>query len=390
MKPSTRSLVRRGFLALFTVCVLGHQPVWASRDSPSIVLTPIIERGLERPVYLTHAGDGSGRLFIVEQPGRIRVVRDGRLLERPFLDIADRVRASGEQGLLGMAFHPRYTQNGRYVVNYVRATDGMTVIAEFRVSPDPDRSATAEKILLAIAQPYPNHKGGMVEFGPDGLLYIGMGDGGSAGDPENRAQNGDDLLGKMLRIDVDQGSPYAIPSDNPFKNGDGRPEIYATGLRNPWRFSFDPPSGELWVADVGQNEWEEIDVVRRGDNLGWRVMEGAHCFRPRLFCNKDGLVEPVFEYVHERRRCSITGGYVYRGARLPTLRGAYLYGDYCSGEIFSFRRGRSTTGDPPDVLLKTTMGISSFGLDQSGELYVVDHHAGAVFRLSGADAAASP
>ncbi len=359
----------------------GCPPAEASQDFPAVSLEPVVAEGLERPVFVTHAGDGTGRLFIVEQPGRIRVVQDGRLLETPFLDITERVRHAGEQGLLGLAFHPAYKQNGRFFVNYVRASDRSTIIAEFRVSAQPDRATPTEKILLTVAQPYPNHKGGMVEFGPDGMLYIGLGDGGSAGDPENRAQNREELLGKMLRVDVDHGDPYAIPADNPFKGGKGRPEIFATGLRNPWRFSFDPVSGELWVGDVGQNEWEEIDVVRRGDNLGWRVMEGAHCYRPRFLCAKDGFVAPVFEYAHEHRRCSITGGYVYRGTRIPDLHDAYLYGDYCSGEIFGFRRDHTPAEGQPAVLLNTGKGISSFGLDQAGELYVIDHSGGAVFRL---------
>jgi glucose/arabinose dehydrogenase len=360
---------------------MGNLPVEASREVPAVLLEPVVAGGLERPVFVTHAGDGTGRLFIIEQPGRIRVVRDGRLLETPFLDITERVRHAGEQGLLGLAFHPAYKQNGRFFINYVRVSDRSTVIAEFRVSAQPDRAAPAEKILLTVAQPYPNHKGGMLDFGPDGLLYIGLGDGGSAGDPENRAQNPGELLGKILRVDVDHGDPYAIPADNPFKGGQERPEIFATGLRNPWRFSFDPASGELWAGDVGQNEWEEIDVVHRGDNLGWRVMEGAHCYRPRFFCSKDGFVAPVFEYAHERRRCSITGGYVYRGSRIPDLYGAYVYGDFCSGEIFVFRRDRASADDPPTVLLRTGKALSSFGRDHAGELYVMDHAGGAVFRL---------
>lgn len=353
----------------------------ASREVPAVLLEPVVAGGLERPVFVTHAGDGTGRLFIIEQPGRIRVVRDGHLLKVPFLDISDRVQHAGEQGLLGLAFHPAYKQNGRFFVNYVRASDRSTVIAEFQVSAQPDRAAPAEKVLLTVAQPYPNHKGGMLEFGPDGLLYIGLGDGGSAGDPENRSQNPDELLGKILRVDVDHGDPYTIPADNPFKGGKGRPEIFAIGLRNPWRFSFDPQSGDLWVGDVGQNDWEEIDVVHRGDNLGWRVMEGAHCYRPRFLCSKDGFVAPVFEYAHEHRRCSITGGYVYRGSRIPDLHGAYVYGDFCSGEIFVFRLDRDAPDGPPVVLLRTGKAISSFGRDQAGELYVMDHAGGAVFRM---------
>jgi glucose/arabinose dehydrogenase len=296
------------------------------------------------------------------------------LLASPFLDISDRVRHAGEQRLLGLAFHPAYAGNGRFFVNYVRRSDGMTVIAEFRASPNPNVSQAGERILLTVAQPYPNHKGGMVEFGPDGFLYVALGDGGSAGDPGNRGQNKNELLGKILRIDVDHGMPYEIPNDNPFVGGGGRPEVFAYGLRNPWRFSFDRRTGELWAADVGQDEWEEIDIVKRGGNYGWRVMEGTHCFKPRDGCARDGLIPPVAEYAHEKGRCSITGGYVYRGARLPSLDGAYLYGDYCSGEIFALAGGRQHT------LLKTELAIASFGQDQDGELFVVGH-GGSIHRL---------
>ena len=231
-----------------------------------------------------------------------------------------------------------------------------------------------ERILLTVAQPYPNHNGGMVEFGPDGFLYIALGDGGSACDPGNRGQNKNELLGKLLRIDVDHGSPYAIPSDNPFAAGGGRPEIFAYGLRNPWRFSFDRQTGELWAADVGQHLWEEIDIVKRGGNYGWRVMEGAHCFLPREGCVRGDLIQPVSEYGHDKGRCSITGGYVYRGSRLPALRGAYVYGDYCSGEIFALVEGKQ------QLLLKTNLAIASFGQDHDGELFVVDH-GGSIHRL---------
>lgn len=348
--------------------------VRAEQPLPSIVLEPVVSDGLHHPVYVTHAGDGSGRLFVVEQPGRIRIVQQGRMREQPFLDVTDRVRYGGEQGLLGLAFHPAYKQNGRFVVNYVRRSDGSTVIAELQVSSNPDRSQTVEKQLLVVAQPYPNHKGGMVEFGPDGFLYIALGDGGSGGDPGNRGQNRNELLGKLLRIDVDRGTPYAVPRDNPFASGGGRPEIFAYGLRNPWRFSFDRQTGELWAADVGQNAWEEIDIVKRGGNYGWRILEGSHCFLPRDGCDRDGLIPPVAEYAHDKGRCSITGGYVYRGSRLPALRGAYLYGDFCSGEIFVFANGTQRT------LLSTDLQIASFGQDRDGELYVVGH-GGTIHRI---------
>ncbi|MGH7259879.1 MAG: PQQ-dependent sugar dehydrogenase [Nitrospiraceae bacterium] len=352
----------------------GPPTVQAAQPAPAVAVETLVAEGLEHPLYVTHAGDGSGRLFGVEQPGRIRIIQQGRLLDAPFLDISDRVRHAGEQGLLGLAFHPAYKTNGRYVINYVRQSDGMTVIAEFRASSNPNVSQVGERILLTVAQPYPNHKGGMVEFGPDGFLYVALGDGGSGGDPGNRGQNRNELLGKLLRIDVDRGTPYAIPDDNPFAAGGGRPEIFAYGLRNPWRFSFDRQTGELWAADVGQNAWEEIDVVKRGGNYGWRVMEGTHCFLPRDGCARDGLIPPVAEYGHDKGRCSITGGYVYRGSRLPALRGAYLYGDFCSGEIFALVEGTQ------QILLTTGLRIASFGQDQDGELYVVGH-GGTIHRI---------
>ena len=349
----------------------------------AIELTPIVTDGLRNPLYVTHAGDGSGRLFVLEQPGRIRIVENGRLRETPFLDISSRVRSGGEQGLLGLAFHPDYRRNGRFIINYNRDSDGATVLAEYRVADNPNLARQAEKLLMVVPQPYANHNGGMVAFGPDGFLYIARGDGGAGGDPGNRAQNRQELLGKILRIDVDQGTPYAIPGDNPFAAGGGRPEIFAYGLRNPWRFSFDRKTGELWAGDVGQDDWEEIDLVRQGANYGWRVMEGNHCFSPSVGCLASGLAPPVAEYRNERPRCSITGGYVYRGTRVPGLVGTYVYGDYCSGEVFGLSRVvQSAAGvlNTPRVLLSTRLKISSFGEDQDGELYVVGH-AGTVHRI---------
>lgn len=330
--------------------------------------------GLDNPVYVTHARDE--RLFVVEQPGRIRLAEGRRLLAMPFLDITARVRSGAEQGLLGLAFHPRYRANGRFFVDYTRRPDGATVVAEYTVSSDPNVATPSEKMLLLVAQPYVNHNGGMIEFGPDGFLYIALGDGGAGGDPHNRAQDRHDLLGKILRIDVDRGSPYAIPPDNPFAAGGGRPEIFAWGLRNPWRFSFDRQQGDLWAGDVGQHSWEEVDIIRRGGNYGWRIREGAHCYRPSAGCKTDGLEDPVAEYANGRGRCSVIGGYVYRGRSLPALAGTYVYGDYCSGEIFGLVNGASRP------LLASGLSISSFGEDQAGELYVVDMKGG-IHRLAG-------
>ena len=346
----------------------------AQTNNRIIALEPLLTRGLDDVVYVTHARDGSARLFVLEQEGRVRILSNGALLERPFLDITDRVRSGGERGLLGLAFHPRYARNGRYFVNYTRKPDGATVVAEYRVSADANRSGGSERVLLSIDQPYSNHNAGMIEFGADGYLYIATGDGGAGGDPGNRSQDGSTLLGKMLRIDVDRGEPYGIPADNPFNGREARPEIYAMGLRNPWRFSFDRETGDLWAADVGQNAWEEIDVVKSGGNYGWRIMEGSHCFNPRTDCNREGLELPVAEYFQEEGRCSVTGGYVYRGAAIPALVGTYVFGDYCSGEIFGLRDGKQ------QVLLSTGLDIASFGEDASGELYVV-HLDGEIYRI---------
>jgi len=336
--------------------------------------------GLEAPLYVTHAGDRSGRLFVVEQAGRIRIISDGRLLARPFLDISARVISGGEMGLLSVAFHPRFAANGRFFVNYT-ANGGRlrTVIAEYRVSADdPNVASRTERVLLTIDQPYRNHNGGLNLFGPDGMLYIGMGDGGSGGDPHNNGQRLDTLLGKMLRIDVDGGTPYRVPPDNPFVGRAGaRGEIWAYGLRNPWRFSFDRADGRLFLADVGQNAWEEIDLIERGGNYGWRIMEGAHCFQPQTGCDRTGLALPIAEYGREGG-CSVTGGHLYRGSRIRDLVGRYLFADYCAGRfwVLSEASGRWTMS----TLLESGLRVSSFGEDQDGELYVVDH-GGAIYRI---------
>ena len=336
---------------------------------PSFALTTIHSEGLSKPLFLTFSTDQSGRLFVVEQNGRILILDKKGLLTAPFLDISSLLSTGGERGLLGLAFHPNFSQNGRYFLNYTREPDGATVIAEYRVSSNPNRSETQEKVLLVIPQPYGNHNGGMVAFGLDGYLYIGTGDGGAGGDPGNRAQNPSDLLGKILRIDVDGGSPYGIPSTNPFSKEGGQPEIFALGFRNPWRFSFDRKTGELWVADVGQNSWEEINLVKVGENHGWRLMEGNHCYNPSEGCRQGrNLTLPVTEYANEVPRCSVIGGYVYRGSEVPSLQGTYLFGDYCSGEIFGFRDGSH------QVLMDTDLQITSFGEDERGELYVINHN----------------
>jgi glucose/arabinose dehydrogenase len=326
-------------------------------------------------VDVQHAGDGSGRLFVVEQPGRIRIVENGQLLETPFLDITDRVNDGGnEQGLLGLAFHPNYEQNGFFYVNYTRG-GGDTVIARFQVTGNPNLAdPNSSTQLLEIEQPFPNHNGGVLAFGPDGYLYIGSGDGGSAGDPFGNGQSLNTLLGKVLRIDVDNGDPYAIPPDNPFGN-----EIWAYGLRNPWRMSFDSATGDLWIGDVGQGTWEEIDLYPFGApgglNFGWVIFEGSH---PYGGSNATGLTMPVSEYNHTEGGCSVTGGYVYRGA-MSEWQGIYLYGDYCTGFIW----GLIPFGDgwQAQRLYASGLSISSFGVDETNELYVADL-GGAVYRLT--------
>lgn len=331
-----------------------------------------VANGLSHPVFVGHAGDGTERLFIVEQDGIIRVLQPGQPTPTTFLDIRSRISAIGEQGLLGLAFHSQYTANGRFFVFYTRAGDGTIVIAEYRVSADPNIADATERVLLTIPHPiHTNHNGGMLAFGFDSYLYVGVGDGGGGNDEPNNAQNIDVLLGKILRIDVDQPAPgalYSSPPDNPFVNAPGRDEIFAFGFRNPWRYSFDRTTGEAWIGDVGQDEREEIDrSLVKGGNYGWRIYEGFHCtgLGPSL-CNPSDYIDPLIDYSHTRGRCSVTGGYVYRGSRGTLPAGVYVYGDFCSGEIFV------TNGDTEAVLMYTAMNISSFGEDEQGELYVVD------------------
>ena len=355
----------------------------ASLLMPQVQLQLLVA-GLAQPVYITHAGDGSGRLFIVEQGGVIRIFKNGSLLTTPFLNITSRVISGGEQGLLSVAFHPNYETNGRFFVNYTApggGAAGQSIIAEYRVSAaNPDVADNTERVLLAIPDPFSNHNGGLNKFGPDGFLYIGLGDGGSGGDPQNNGQRLDTLFGKVLRINVDGAQPYAIPSDNPFVGTTGaRGEIWAYGLRNPWRFSFDPCNNRLFLADVGQNAWEEVDLIQRGGNYGWRIMEGPVCFNPPSGCSTTGLQMPIGSYDHGQG-CSVTGGYVYRGTASPILIGRYLFADYCSGRLWELRE----TG--PNVwamrqLAQTGLTISSFGEGEDRELYIV-HHAGSIYRVT--------
>lgn len=333
--------------------------------------------GLQSPIGIANAGDGSGRLFIIEQAGVIRMVENGQLSNQSFLNIKDRVGANGsERGLLGLTFHPKYKENGYFYVNYT-GKDGNSVISRFQASGNTADPAS-EKKLLGVAQPYPNHNGGSVAFGPDGYLYLGFGDGGSGGDPLGNGQSTHTLLGKILRIDVDKGDPYASPADNPFAGGGGEPEIWAYGLRNPWRFSFDSATGDLYIADVGQNQWEEIDFLAAGSpgsaNFGWNMMEGSHAYNGS---DSEAYIAPVAEYSHNDG-CSVTGGYVYRGVALPEWQGVYFYGDYCSGTIWGLYQGAN--GWIANELFKTSANISSFGVDENGEIYFSDY-GGEILRL---------
>lgn len=327
------------------------------------------------PVFLT-APAGDARLFVVEKRGTIRVVKQGTTLAAPFLDLTARVSSGGEQGLLGLAFHPGYASNGLFVVNYTE-TGGATRVALYRVGADPDRADPAsEQIILSSSQPFSNHNGGMVAFGPDGHLYIGTGDGGSGGDPQGNGQRLNTLLGKLLRVAVSATGQVSVPPDNPFISRQGAaPEIWSLGLRNPWRFSFDRATGDLYIGDVGQNQHEEIDAVTgpgagRGLNFGWNVMEGLACFNASS-CNQQGLTLPVLDYPRADG-CSVTGGYVYRGAAVPALVGHYLYSDYCQGWVRSFRfAGGAATDRREWSALATSAQVTSFGEDAAGELYLL-------------------
>jgi len=328
------------------------------------------------PVTIAVPPNSNGRLFIVEQRGTIRILSGGQLLSQPFLDVSGLVSCCGEEGLLGLAFHPNYSNNGLFYIYYTN-TAGNIVIARYKVSNNPNIANHGSAFrLLTIPHPnFSNHNGGQLQFGPDGYLYIGVGDGGSGGDPNNNAQNLSALLGKILRIDINHGTPYSVPLNNPFVGvAQARPEIWAFGLRNPWRFSFDRRTGDLFIGDVGQDSYEEVDwqlsASHGGINYGWRLMEGRHCYNPATNCNPGGLRMPILEYSHASGACSIIGGYRYRGAKIPSLAGYYIYGDFCSGQIFHAKPvpGHWTTS----LLMNTNLQISTFGQDNAGELYVAD------------------
>jgi glucose/arabinose dehydrogenase len=359
--------------------------------TPKVKLMPWL-KGLEKPVQLTH--DGTGRIFIVEQPGRVRLYRDGQLVRKPYLDLSDKVHVEYECGVLSITFHPDFARNGYLYINYTaNVPDLRTVISKFRVDPKGEVvDPKTERVMMTIAQPYPNHNGGQCAFGPDGMFYIGMGDGGAFNDPLNSAQNPKSPLGKFLRIDVNERDPYGVPADNPFVNDPKwMPEIWALGMRNPWRFSFDRVTGLLYTGDVGQDKWEEVNVVTRGGNYGWRIREGSEMWRP--VPAPPAFVDPILSYPHEKGSNSITGGHVYRGKQIPALYGWYVYGDYSSGRIWGLKyEGGKVVGEgvlvepdpaapvtPEGKRLRPTQP-SAFGEDAAGELYLVDIN-GAIYRI---------
>ncbi|MCA9437401.1 MAG: PQQ-dependent sugar dehydrogenase [Candidatus Omnitrophica bacterium] len=381
-------------------------PISSSAGEIDLGLEKIAE-GFEFPVLVTHAGDGSGRLFVVERRGKIWILdQEGNRLPKPFIDLGpdgeDRVASTedtgDERGLLGLAFHPDYEENGRFFLHYSLKDPtqegeeskypASTMVAEYTVSDDPDVADTAEKLIFGpVEQPYWNHNGGSIEFNPHdgctGCLYLGLGDGGSANDPHGNGQNLETFLGKILRIDVDSGDPYSIPGDNPKLTPRGPNEIWAFGMRNPWRFSFDRETGALFAGDVGQGTREEVDIIEKGGNYGWNTMEGFSCFNPAKDCDTKDLILPISQYDHPAG-CSITGGYVYRGGRFPSLYGRYFFADYCLGKIWSIGQNVEGKWDrEPTLHDETGYLISSFGEDESGEIYIVKFmmREGTVYRL---------
>lgn len=369
-----------------------------SQPDPNAVNLELVADGLPRALYVTHAGDESGRLFVVQQNGIIRVLDESGIpVPAPFMDVSAQISADAlgngytERGLLGLAFHPEFAENGQFFINYTEAVSHQTVVMRYTVSADNPNQAdmTSGEELLRISQPYANHNGGHIAFGQDGHLYISVGDGGSAGDPLDSGQQPTTLLGSILRIDVDSdpadGKAYAIPADNPFVGVDtGADEVWSYGLRNVWRFSFDSLNGDMYLADVGQNVWEEVNVQPAGIgglNFGWKVMEASHPYTGAAA--PEGSILPIAEYRHENGHCSITGGYVYRGEAIPELQGAYVFSDFCSGQLWT--TVPTSDGWDTQLFFDTPYTVSSFGTDEAGELYLVHYGSntapGAIYRF---------
>ena len=398
MRRLTRSAARAArfslLLALVVASLAGVAGRGRAQDAPFEAVDfgvdfELLVDGLEQPVQLVDLDDGSGRMLVVQQGGLVRILRDGALDETPFLDVSGQISTGSEQGLLGLAPHPGFAENGTFFIDYTD-TDGNTRVERWTTdSADADRAdpASAQPVLFQ-EQPYPNHNGGLLLFGPDGYLYVGLGDGGSGGDPLGHGQNPETLLGSILRIDVDnlaEGQGYGIPDDNPFVDQAGAaPEIWAYGLRNPWRFSFDRETGDLLIGDVGQGEVEEVDFQPAGAgglNFGWNLKEGPECYASDT-CDDSDLVDPFFWYTHDEGGCSVTGGYVYRGEAVPELSGVYLTGDYCSGQLWGVGRDAEGAWQASEPI-ETGYRISSFAEDASGEVYLIDH-SGAIYRIVGA------
>jgi glucose/arabinose dehydrogenase len=384
VRVANRVWARLPGLLLAVLMLLGSAPASAATSWPAVALVPAVS-GLAAPVAVANAGDGSTRLFVAEQAGRVRLIKGGVLQPAPFLDISTKVSCCGERGLLGLAFPPGYAAKGHFYVFYTGLTGAVT-LARYRVGANPDLADPAsEEVLLSVDHPMANHNGGQLAFGPaDGFLYAGIGDGGGAGDPDGNGQNTNTLLGKILRLDVESGAtPYAIPAANPFASGGGRPEIWAYGLRNPWRFSFDRQTHDLYIGDVGQSLWEEVDHqvagAAGGANYGWNIMEGMHCYNATS-CDQTGLTLPVTEYDHSLG-CAIIGGFVYRGSAQPALSGLYLYADECQGRVWGLQQSGGIWESRQ--LIQAAVNPSSFGEDEAGELYLADYSGGALYRVVG-------
>ena len=378
----------------------------------------LIADGYKKPVFITSYPNNAKLLYIVEQAGLIKIINDGKKLSRPFFDINKRVvnpnRPGDERGLLGFAFHPNHTNNGKFYINYMD-NDGNTIISEFSTNSELRADHKSERIILKLKQPYGNHNGGDIQFGPDGYLYISIGDGGKAGDPLNAGQDLSSLFGKIIRIDIEQ-KPYGIPKSNPFFGQKGkREEIWAWGLRNVWRFSFDKQTGDKYLADVGQNKWEEVNFEpassKGGLNYGWRIMEANHCYDPKENCPTEGLIKPIIEYPNDANHpafafriieelsfsetdvegCSVTGGYVYRGKKIKSMQGQYIFGDYCSGNIWTLKVVNGKAINFKNRTEEINIGggefttyISSFGQDSDGEIYIIDYNGG-IYKLIESD-----
>ncbi|MCX5661864.1 MAG: PQQ-dependent sugar dehydrogenase [Planctomycetota bacterium] len=375
----------RALLVAVVALLLAPLAARAAELSPVTIEPAFPNVHLGGALYLDHPRDGSDRIVVVQQSGQISLIdNDPKATPRPMADLRDRIRAGGEEGLLGLAFHPDFKRNRQLFLHFT-AIDmpRRGIIARFTMDPSLQRiDPASQEILLTIPQPYSNHNGGMIAFGPDGMLYIGLGDGGNGGDPHNNGQNKNTLLGKILRIDVDKpeaGRAYAIPADNPFVGQPGvRGEIWALGLRNPWRFSFDRKTGDLWAGDVGQNLWEEIDLIKKGENYGWNVFEGSRPFRAPGVADAGPFTPPIVDYSHNAGVC-VTGGYVYRGKKIPALEGAYLYGDFGRGTIWAIHYEPGKPVKP--MVLGNVPALASFGEDRDGEVYIVSLQ-GTIFRFA--------